>query len=160
MAITKGVQLVHDSAYAGMVADLQLANRVSKLNATTETIPAGTAVQADTVKDSVKPVATGGSVVGVVVRELVDVTKEGGVIGINANKTGTVLTDGVIWVKAGIAVAVGDKVFAGVGATVKGFFTNGAGASGTESVEIPNAKFLDSATNKGDLVRIKLTIGG
>lgn len=122
MAITKKVALVHDKAYAGMVADLQLANRVSRFNATSAVIPFGTAVQADTDAGSMKPIASGGTAIGVLVRELVDVTNPGSEQGVNVGKTGTVLTDGVIWVKAYEAVTVGGNVFAGVGATVKGYF--------------------------------------
>lgn len=160
MAITKKVALVHDKAYSGMVADLQLANRVSRLNTTNAVIPFGTAVQADTDAGSMKPIASGGTAIGVLVRELVDVTNPGSEQGVNAGKTGTVLTDGVIWVKAYEAVTVGSDVFAGVGATVKGYFCKGAGTEGTEAVHIVGAKYLDAATAKDDLVRIKITIGG
>lgn len=160
MAITKTVALVHDKAYAGMVADLQLANRVSRLNTTSAVIPFGTAVQADTDAGSMKPVATGGTAIGVLVRELVDVTNPGSVQGVNVGKTGTVLTDGVIWVKVHEAVDVGGDVFAGVGATVKGYFCKNEGATNAEAVRIVGAKYLDAATAKDDLVRIKITIGG
>lgn len=160
MSILGKVELNHAAAYPGMVADLQLANRVSKLNATTATIPAGAAVQADTTPGSVKPAASGGTVIGIVVRELVDVTLPGSVVGINPAATGTVLTDGVIWVPAYEAVTVGGDVYAGVGATVKGFYCAAAGSAGTEAVKIEGAKYLDAATAKGQLVRIKLTIGG
>lgn len=160
MAITKTVALVHDKAYAGMVADLQLANRVSRFNATSAVIPFGTAVQAGTDAGSMKPIAPGGTAIGVLVRELVDVTNPGSEQGVNAGKTGTVLTDGVIWVKAYEAVTVGGNVFAGVGATVKGYFCAAAGPGGTEAVQIAGAKYLDAASANGDLVRIKITIGG
>lgn len=160
MAITKTVALVHDKAYAGMVADLQLANRVSRLNTTSAVIPFGTAVQADTDAGSMKPVATDGTAIGVLVRELVDVTNPGSEMGTNAGKTGTVLTDGVIWVKVYEAVDIGGDVFAGVGATVKGYFCAAAGADGTKAVQLTGAKYLDAASAKGDLVRIKITIGG
>lgn len=160
MAITKAVGLVHDKAYAGMVADLQLANRVSRLNSTAEVIPFGSPVQADTDPETMKPLASGGKAAGVVVRELVDVTYTDQAHGVNAGKTGTVLTDGVIWVKAYEAVTAGGDVFGGVGADVKGYFCAAAGSAGTEAVQITNAKYLDSATNKDELVRIKLTIGG
>lgn len=160
MAITKTVALVHDKAYAGMVADLQLANRVSRFNATSAVIPFGTAVQADTDAGSMKPIASGGTAIGVLVRELVDVTNPGSEQGVNVGKTGTVLTDGVIWVKAYEAVTVGENVFAGVGAAVKGYFCAAEGSDGTEAVQITGAKYLDAASAKGDLVRIKITIGG
>lgn len=160
MAITKTVALVHDKAYAGMVADLQLANRVSRFNATSAVIPFGTAVQADTDAGSMKPIASGGTAIGVLVRELVDVTNPGSEQGVNVGKTGTVLTDGVIWVKAYEAVTVGGNVFAGVGATVKGYFCADVGSEYTEAVQITGAKYLDAASAKGDLVRIKITIGG
>lgn len=160
MAITKKVALVHDKAYSGMVADLQLANRVSRLNTTNAVIPFGTAVQAATDAGSMEPIASGGTAIGVLVRELVDVTNPGSEMGTNAGKTGTVLTDGVIWVKAYEAVVIGGDVFAGVGATVKGYFCAAAGADGTEAVQLTGAKYLDAASAKDDLVRIKITIGG
>lgn len=160
MAITKKVALVHDKAYAGMVADLQLANRVSRLNTTDAVIPFGTAVQDDTDAGLMKPLATGGKATGILVRELVDVTNPASEHGTNVGKTGTVLTDGVIWVKAYEAVPVGGDVFAGVGTNVKGYFCADAGSDVTEAVQIAGAKYLDAATTKGDLVRIKITIGG
>lgn len=160
MAITKKVALVHDKAYVGMVADLQLANRVSRLNTTSAVIPFGTAVQDDTDAGSMKPLATGGKATGILVRELVDVTNPGSEQGTNVGKTGTVLTDGVIWVKAYEAVTAGGEVYAGVGSDVKGYFCAAAGSDGTEAVQIAGAKYLDAATAKDDLVRIKITIGG
>lgn len=160
MAITKKVALVHDKAYSGMVADLQLANRVSRLNTANAVIPFGTAVQADTDAGSMKPIASGGTAIGVLVRELVDVTNPGSEMGTNVGKTGTVLTDGVIWVKAYEDVTVGGEVYAGVGTDVNGYFCAAAGSAGTEAVQIVGAKYLDAATAKDDLVRIKITIGG
>lgn len=160
MAITKKVALVHDKAYVGMVADLQLANRVSRLNTTSAVIPFGTAVQDDTDAGSMKPIASGGTAIGVLVRELVDVTNPGSEQGVNVGKTGTVLTDGVIWVKAYEDVTAGGEVYAGVGSDVKGYFCAAAGSDGTEAVQIAGAKYLDAATAKDDLVRIKITIGG
>ncbi len=153
MAITKPVNLYHDAAYAGQVADLQLANRVSKLNTTEEVIPCGTAVQADGA-DGCKPIATGGTVIGVVVRELTN----DGVLGIKAGRTGTVLTTGVIWVKAGEDITLGDTAYAGVGANVLGTFTKSAGSDVTEAIAT-TAKWLDAPKN-GELGRISFTIGG
>ena len=158
MAITNKVRLNHAPAFVGMVADLQLVNRVSRLNNTATVIPYGTAVEADATEGTVKPFVSG-KFVGILIREMVDVTYDGKNFGLNPNQTGTFMTDGVIWVTAGETVAIGDDVFIGTGNDVKGMFTKQAGSSGTLAVALPNAKFL-TAGNKGDLVRIKVTIGG
>lgn len=160
MSITAQVRLVHGAAYEGMVADLQLANRISCLNGSPIVIPAGVTVQRET-DGSVKQLTTGGKPVGILVRELVDVTDNPqGTLGLNPGKTGTVLTDGVIWVKASGAVAVGADVYSGVGSSNKGMYGSEAGSGVTEAIQIPNAKFIDGASEMGQLVRIKLTIGG
>lgn len=154
MAITKPVNLYHAPAFKGQVADLQLSNRVSKLNKGTETLLAGVAVQADGA-DAVKAMSTGGVCIGIVVRELENV----GPLGIAQGRTGTVMTMGSIWVEAGEAVVAGDAAFAGVGADVLGTFTKSAGEAGTEAVAVPGAKFQSDAA-KGQLVRLSLNIGG
>lgn len=154
MAITNAVNLYHAPAFAGQVADLQLSNIVSKLNKGKETIPAGVAVQADGA-DAVKALATGGTPIGIVVRELENV----GPLGIAAGRTGSVLTMGVIWVKAGAAVTAGAAAYAGVGTDVAGTFTAAAGDSTSAAIAVPGAKFLGDAA-KGELVRISITIGG
>lgn len=154
MAITNAVNLYHAPAFAGQVADLQLSNIVSKLNKGKETIPAGVAVQADGA-DAVKALATGGKPIGIVVRELENV----GPLGIAAGRTGSVLTTGAIWVKAGAAVTADAAVYAGVGTEVAGTFTAAEGESNTAAIAVPGAKFLGDAA-KGELVRISITIGG
>lgn len=157
MAITKPISIYHDYAYPGMIADGQLFNTISGLNNTTAVIPAGTAVQWD--GDTVKPVATGGTPIGVVLLEQNNVQLDGAGVGINPNCTGSIVTDGVIYVKAKEVVAKGDDVFAGVGANVKDGFTKTAGSDVTEAIQVPNAKWLD-ATQKDKIGRIKITIGG
>lgn len=159
MAITKPITINHQPAFVGQVADIEIANTISKLNKGSTVLEAGVAVQSDGA-DGAKAMSSGAKFMGVVVREMNHTTPDNGTIGIQAHKTGTVMTMGSIWVKAGEAVAYGDPVFAGVGTDVAGMFTKAAGASGTLAVEVKNATFVGSASKKGDLVRISITIGG
>ncbi len=154
MAITKNAAINHDPAFVGQIADLQVSNLVSKLNATNATLPCGTAVQADG-DEGAKPVESGGKPIGVVTRELVN----DGELGIKPGRTGDVMTLGVIWVVAGEAVSKGDAVYAGVGTNVKGKFTKTAGSGVTEAVVVADAEWLDT-TAKDGLGRISIRIGG
>lgn len=151
----------HDKAYAGMVADLQALNTVSKLNKTGAIIGYGKGVVTDG-EDAAKLGGTGlnaATFIGVVMRELNRAYADGETFGARDKQDMTVVTHGVIWVKAATTVAKDDKVFVRVGSTNTGDFSNAAGTAATESVEIPGAKFL-TAGDTGDLVKISMGIGG
>lgn len=153
----------HARAYAGQIADMQLANIVSKLNAeASATIPYGKGVVRSGEGGAILPVA--GSVaadfVGVAVRELNRAYADGDTFGAPVDMDLSVMTAGAIWVRAAEdGIAAGQPAFLRVGATNTGDFANDAGAAGTLSVAIPNAKFL-SAGDEGDLVLLSLVIGG
>lgn len=153
----------HARAYAGQIADMQLANIVSKLNAeVSATIPYGKGVVRSGEGGAILPVA--GSVaadfVGVAVRELNRAYADGDTFGAPVDMDLSVMTAGAIWVRAAEdGIAAGQPAFLRVGATNTGDFANDAGAAGTLSVAIPNAKFL-SAGDEGDLVLLSLAIGG
>lgn len=162
MAVQTSYSIDHSVAYAGMVADQQLLNTVSKLNASGSTIVYGKAVATDTTEGHARLVATGDTALdfnGVVMRELNRAYAAGDVFGAPNLKDMTVITEGVVWVLATATVAVDDQAYFRVGATNQGDFSNAAGTGVTESILIPGAKFL-TAGSSGDLVKLSLGLGG
>ena len=161
MSITGGYTINHGPAYAGMVADNEPYNIVSKLNTTANVIPFGKGVVASG-EDGIT-VATAGSTavdfVGVAAYTLNRAYNQGEAFGAQAKMTADIATMGVVWVKAAEAVTARDAVFLRVGATDTGDFSNAAGTGATLSVQIPNAKFLGTAA-KGELVKISFVVGG
>lgn len=151
----------HGVAYAGMVADQQLNNAVSRLNKTAAIIIYGVGVVSD--GENGMKLGTAGAVaddfVGVVMYEINRAQADGDPAGVPIERDGSIVTDGVIWVKVLDTVAVDAPVYLRIGATGQGEFSGIAGAGATEGLLLPNAKFL-SAGDAGDLVRIKLNIGG
>ena len=161
MPVIGGNAIDHGKAYAGMVADGQLKNRVSGL-VTGANIPFGyAAVRGAAEGEVVAPtaVSTADDFVGVVVYELNRAYQEGEVFGAVVDRDATLMTLGVIWVEAATAVAVGDPAFMGVGASVAGKWANAAGTGATAAVAIANSKFL-SAGQPGDLVKLSVVVGG
>lgn len=161
MPVQTTYTLDHSEAYAGMKADQQLNNTVSKLNKSAATIGFGKAVATDT-EGSSRLVATGDTVLdfnGVVMRELNRAYQDGDVVGAPDGRDMTVITHGVVWVVAAEAVAVDEQAFMRVGATSQGDWSNAAGAGVTESISIAGAKFI-TAGAQGDLVKLSLGLGG
>ena len=158
----------HQAAYAGMLADLQLYNTISKLNKTAATIPYGKGVVSED-EDGAQLPSSGDTALqftGVVMYEInraqLDATIPGvtpGEAGIPVDRDGTIITHGVEWVVAAGTVAKDDQAFLRLGATNNGDFANAAGSGATESVSIPNAKFLTGG-DVGDLVQLSLGVGG
>lgn len=161
MAVQTEYKTYHDEAYAGMRADLQLSNPVSKLNKGTATIPFGKAIVTDGENGGKLPVAgsTAAQFIGVSIRELNRANKDGDPVGAVAKQDFSVETTGVIWVKAAESVAKDDPVFFRVGSTNTGDFAKAAGSGVTAAIEIKNAKFLTSGS-AGELVKISLKVGG
>lgn len=153
--------LNHDKAYAGMVADGELANIISKLNVSDVTIKYGKAVVRDGETGARYPAddGTADKFVGVAVRELNRSYADGQVFGAVPHKDFSVITAGVIWVTAAETVTLGAPAFFRVGATGNGDFAMAEGAGATLAVAIPNAKFV-SAGNAGDLVKLSIVVGG
>ena len=153
----------HASAYAGQIADMQLANVVSKLNAeASDTIPYGKGVVRSGEGGAILP--TSGSVaadiIGVAVREMNRAYEDGDTFGAPVDRDLSVMTAGAIWVKAAEdGIVAGQPAFLRVGATNTGDFANDVGSAGTLSVAISGAKFLTGG-NTGELVLLSLAIGG
>lgn len=162
MTVQTSYSIDHGAAYAGMPADLQLCNVVSKLNASGATIEYGKAVATDTDAGKSRLVASGDTALdfnGVVMRELNRAYSDGETFGAPDGRDMSVISEGVVWVVAAATVAVDDQAYFRVGATQQGDFSNAAGSGGTASVLIPNAKFLTGGS-AGDLVKLSLGLGG
>lgn len=159
--VASSYSINHNKAFAGQVADGQLANIISKLNTSGVNIAFGKAVFRDgeTGAKAAAPTNVAADFVGVAVRELNRAYADGAVFGAVPKKDFSVLTAGPIWVKAAETVAAGDPVFARVGATNQGDFAKAAGADGTLAVQVAGAKFVTGG-NAGDLVQISLVVGG
>lgn len=163
MGVQDSYSTTHEAAYAGQV-DGQLKNVISKLNKGSAVIPYGKGVVSDGADGAQLPQSssTAAQFNGVVKYELnrAQADNAGDNAGAVAGQDFSVVTTGAIYVRAAEAVAKDDPVFLRVGATRNGDFANDASAGATLGVQVPNAKFLDAATNAGDLVRISLNLGG
>lgn len=149
----------HGAAYAGMLADQQLYNTVSKLNkSTTVTIPFGRGVVTDGDDGAKLPVSgsTAAQFVGITMRELTRAYREGDVFGAVPVRDFAVITQGVVWVPAAVTVAKDDPVYM---VLADGTFSNVEGASATLAVLVNDAKWVSSAA-AGVLAKISLGIGG
>lgn len=165
MAVQTTYQINHEAAYAGMVADLQVCNTISKLNKSdTVNIPYGYGVVTDGDNGATTPnsVSTAAEFIGIAMRELDRAYQDDEVFGAQARRPFTVVTHGVVWVNAEVAVAKDDPVFLivsdGTG-TDQGKWSNVVGAGATLAVEIPGAKWVSSAVS-GALAKISLGLGG
>lgn len=163
MPVQGGNAIDHNAALAGMVADLRPCATVSKLNGTGSSIPFGTAVVSDGDDGMKVPVAasTAANFIGAVKRELNRANVDGDV-GATDGYDATVVTHGVIWVTARVAVAKDDPVYVVVSdgtGTNQGEWSNVVGAAATLAVQITDAKWLTSA-GAGELAQVSLGIGG
>ena len=162
MSVQTTYSTEHNEAYAGMRADQQLNNAVSKLNKGADNIPFGKAIVSDGDDGgqiAVLDTSTAAQFIGVALRELNRAIEDGDVFGAVAGQDFSVVTHGVIWVTCIEAVTKDDPVYMRIGATGLGDFSNVVGATVTLGVLIPNAKFLRAA-GAGDLVKISLGLGG
>lgn len=164
MSVQGGNAINHNAAYAGMPADGQISNDVSKVNKGTVGIPFGYGVVTDGDDGAKLPVSasTAANFVGVAVRELNRAYTESEVFGAQAKRDFTVRTSGVIWVTASVAVTKDQPVYLIVGdgtGTNQGKFSNVVGAAATLAVLVPDAKWVSSA-GAGALAKISLNIGG
>lgn len=162
MTVQGGNTIDHAKAYAGMVADGELVNAVSKLNKGTAPILYGKGLVTDG-EDGAKLPDSGSTAAqfnGVLKYELN--RARGGAqadLGAPPNYDMTVVTVGPIWVKVLDTVAKDAPVYLRVGATGTGDFSGIVGAGATLGVLIPNAKFTSGGA-ANSLVKIALTIGG
>lgn len=149
----------HGAAYAGMLADQQLYNTVSKLNkSTTVTIPFGRGVVTDGDDGAKLPVSgsTAAQFVGITMRELTRAYREGDVFGAVPVRDFAVITQGVVWVPAAVTVVKDGPVYM---VLADGTFSNVVGAGATLAVLVNDAKWVSSAA-AGVLAKISLGIGG
>ena len=164
MAITStGYGLNHGNAFAGMVADDQVSNIVTKTNTTATTVPYGKGVVRDTTTNTetgigtIATTTTAAMFVGVAVRELNRAYNTGDTFGAVPAKDFSVLTAGTIWVTVRETVVPGDAACMIINATNPGDFKKTAGAN--DAVAITGAKFLTGATT-GNLAKLSLVVGG
>lgn len=140
MAIQTSFSLNHKHAYAGMIADGQLHNNVSRVNNTDSTIPYGT------------PVWDEALFVGLTIYEVYNRNYHmGTVAGFNVGDTMSIMNAGVMWVQLpeDLSVTAGDKVSFD-DATGKFVATGGK--------ELPGALWVADA-EAGELAKLRLTIG-
>ena len=117
MPVQGGNAINHGVAYAGMVADGEVSNGVSKLNKGTVNIAYGLGVVSDGDDGAKLPVAASTALqfVGVVRRELNRAYTTTDVFGAVAKRDMTVETMAPIWVTARVAVVKDDPVYLVVG---------------------------------------------
>lgn len=161
MSVLGGNAIDHGFAYAGMVADSQLLNGVSKLNKGSVNIEFGKGVVTDGEDGGKLPLP--GSVatqfIGVVKHELNRSHLDSALTGATPDFDFTAVTHGVIWVTVLDTVAKDDEVFLRVGATDPGDFSGIVGTGATLGVSLTGAKFITGG-DAGDLVKISLGLGG
>ena len=138
MAVQGGNALNHGVAYAGMVADGELSNAVSKVNKGTVNIAFGLGVVTDGDDGAKLPVAgsTAAQFIGIVKRELNRAYTATDVVGAVAKRDMSVETVAPVWVTARVAVAKDDPVYLVIGdgtGTNQGQFSNVVGAAATRA---------------------------
>ena len=165
MAVQTTYATSHNAAYAGMLADEQLFNTVSKLNkSTTVTVPYGYGVVTDGDDGAKLPVAASvlKNFVGIAHRELNRAYTASQVFGAVPQYDFSVITEGVVWVTASVQVAKDDPVYVIVGdgtGTNQGKLTNVIGTGATTAILISNAIWVSSAAS-GALAKISIGLGG
>lgn len=165
MAVQGGNAIDHGFAYAGMVADNQVENAISKLNKSDTTIIApgfGVVTDGDDGATTPNSASTAAEFIGIVKRELNRAVLDGGASGDNRQRDMTVVTHGVVYVEPIVDVTKDDPVYFVVSdgtGTDQGKFSNVVGAGATLAVQITDAKWVSSAT-AGNLAKISLGLGG
>ncbi|MCW6550341.1 hypothetical protein NFB56_16000 [Yersinia ruckeri] len=155
----------HGAAYAGMLADQQVYNTVSRLNkSSTVTIPFGYGVVSDGDNGARLPVAgsLNENLVGITMRELTRAYREGDVFGAVPERDFAVITRGVVYVTATVTVTKDQPVYLIVGdgtGTNQGKFSNVVGAGANLGILVVGAKWVTSAA-AGALAQISLSLGG
>lgn len=159
-------ELQHGKYVAGMVADGELNNTVSKVNKSAQTIQYGRFVSRSG-DDGVVPVSgtdNAGNIVGVVRYELNRAQGlNGDVTGVPVDRDGSILTMGAVAVESITNAVAGAPVFVVIGdgsnAANLGKVANVAGTAANTAVALPNAIYAEAAT-AGKLVKISIKVGG
>lgn len=153
--------LQHAKAVAGMVADSEVNNTISKVNTTAAVIPYGRFVARDGDQGMKALLATSiaADVVGVTRYELNRAQADGTAMGVPVDRDGSVVTMGAIYVESIVTAVAGAPAFAVVaqGANT-GKVSNAAGADATLAVAVQGV-YAEAAT-AGQLAKISLRIGG
>lgn len=155
MAITGGYTLNHGKAYAGMLADGEVNNTVTRINNTASAIPYGVFVAADGF-NGFKPVAAGAEIIGVTRRQLDQATPYGGKFEAQPTKDAGIVTLGSIWVQTTETFTRGDLV--GVNTTAGADLGKAIIAADADAALL-GATVVDFDAAAG-LVQISLKIGG
>ncbi len=165
MTVQTAYSTEHGVAYAGMPADLQLLNTVSRLNSTGDVIPYGYGVVTDdtvTGDQDAMRLPTENDVYsqfnGIVMYEINRAQADGAVAGAVDNNFGTVITEGVVWTLAVVAVTKDDPVYLRIFTSDIGRFTNVA--DGGNTILITGAKWVSTTGAVNTLAKISLGLGG
>lgn len=154
--------LQHAKAVAGMVADSEVNNTISKVNKSAQTLQYGRFV-ARAGDDGMNPLlatTTAADVLGVTRYEVNRAQGlTGDVVGVPVDRDGSVVTMGAIYVESIVNAVAGAPAFAVVaqGANT-GKVSNAAGADATLAVAVQGV-YAEAAT-AGQLAKISLRIGG
>lgn len=154
--------LQHAKAVAGMVADAEASNTVSKVNTTAAVIPYGRFVarDGDTGMKALLAASVATDVVGVTRYELNRAYTATEALGVPVDRDGSVLTMGAIWVESIGTVAAGSPVFAVVAqGDDTGKAAGAAGSGATLAVAVTGAIFAEAAV-AGQLAKVSLKVGG
>ena len=155
MAVQGGYTLNHGRAYAGMLADAQASNTVTRLNSTGAAIPFGRFVS--TVGFSgMKLAGAGEAIAGVTRRILEHATPDVGAFAIQDNIDGAVVTMGSIWVEATEVFAAGDFVAA---VTAAGADQGKASKAASAAAGVPNTVVVGYDAD-AKLVQVSMRVGG
>lgn len=167
MPVQGGNAIDHDFAYAGMIADNQLENAISKLNKSDSvSLPFGYAVVSDGDDGAALPTdaSTAADFIGIVKRELNRAVLDGDTQSDNRKRDVTIATVASIYTSPIVDVTKDDPVFMVIGnGTLPnanlGRFSNVAGTGLNTAVQIPNAKWTSTAT-ADNLAKVSVVVGG
>ena len=156
----------HGKYVAGMVADGQVNNSISKVNTGTDLIEYGRFVAraGDTGMVPLVAATTAQNILGVVRYELNRAQGlVGNVAGVPVDRDGTVITMGAVAVESITNAVAGAPVFVVVGndttLTNVGKVANAAGTGANAAIAFPGAIYAENAV-AGQLVKITLKVGG
>lgn len=156
----------HQKWIAGMLADGEVNNNISKVNVSAQTLQYGRFVAraGDNGMNPLVAATTEANILGVLRYELNRAQGlTGDVAGCPPDRDGTVTTMGSIIVESITNAVAGAPVFAVVGnSTVDtniGKAANAAGTGADTAVAVPNAIYAEAAV-AGQLARISLKVGG
>lgn len=156
----------HAPLVAGMIAEGQVNNNVSKVNKSAQTVAFGRFV-ARMDDDGFMPLTDASEledIVGVVRYELNRAFMPDAFVGAPVDRDATIITMGAVAVETLTTVANGDPVYVIVGDGTGdlqnvGKVSNAAGTAAATGVLLPDAKFIRSG-GAGSIVVISMKVGG